>query len=137
MPGWDGLELCHRIRSRVDQPYIYVIMLTARTDRQDRLEGLHAGADDFLTKPVDHEELKVCVLIAHRIVGMQAELEEKNACLKALATTDPLTSTSARELLDGSDRALHHFKRTGRNRVTYSHFIEASAGPRSRTGSNR
>ena len=54
-------------------------MVTGRTDRLDRLEGLAAGADDFLTKPVDEEELVVRLAIAGRILGVQAELEEKNA----------------------------------------------------------
>src|SRR3954471_19808278 len=57
MPELDGLELCRRIRARRCRPYSYVIMLTGRTDRRDRLESLEAGADDFLTKPVDEDEL--------------------------------------------------------------------------------
>src|SRR5262245_23970556 len=71
MPELDGLELCRRIRARRDRPYSYVIMLTDRNGRQDRLEGLEAGADDFLTKPVNEEELAVRLVIARRSLGVQ------------------------------------------------------------------
>ena len=90
MPEMDGLELCRRIRARVQTPYIYIIMLTVRTNRQDRLEGLQAGADDFLTKPVDTDELTARLSIAQRILDVQADLERSNVRLKAMASTDPL-----------------------------------------------
>src|SRR5262245_32638303 len=78
MPRLDGPELCRRIRGRQGSPYTYIILLTGRDGRLDRLKGLAAGADDFLTKPVDREELAVRLAIARRILGVQAELEEKN-----------------------------------------------------------
>jgi CheY-like chemotaxis protein len=53
MPGLDGLELCRRIRGRTGQPYTYFVLLTGRVGRDDRLEALAAGADDFLAKPFD------------------------------------------------------------------------------------
>jgi diguanylate cyclase (GGDEF)-like protein len=74
-------------------------MLTCRTGRENRLEGLAAGADDFLTKPVDLEELAVRLAIANRILGVQAELEEKNARLYEIASTDPLTGLANRRRL--------------------------------------
>src|SRR5262245_7748977 len=72
MPDVDGPELCRRIRGRVADPYRYVIMVTAHSERAQRLEGLEAGADDFLTKPVDEEELLVRLAIARRILAVQA-----------------------------------------------------------------
>jgi diguanylate cyclase (GGDEF)-like protein len=99
MPEMDGLELCRRIRTRVGKPYIYIIMLTGRTKRQDRLEGLQAGADDFLTKPVDEDELTVRLVVAERILRMQSELEDKNARLEAMASTDALTGLANRRQL--------------------------------------
>ena len=57
MPGLDGLELCRRIRAMSDRPYTYVVVVTARGGQEDRLEALAAGADDFLTKPLDTREL--------------------------------------------------------------------------------
>src|SRR3954451_2500952 len=56
MPRMDGLEFCRRIRSRTNGSYVYVILVTARQQRKDRLEGLEAGADDFLVKPLDRAE---------------------------------------------------------------------------------
>src|SRR5262245_26466601 len=109
MPEIDGLELCRRIRARADALYIYVIMLTSRDSRDDRLEGLQAGADDFLTKPLDAGELVARLSIARRILAMQEQLrahaaqlaelhatlerqnsllERKNALLGELAVTD-------------------------------------------------
>src|SRR4051812_12607466 len=67
MPEMDGLELCRRIRDRVDPLYTYIILLTARDSRDDRLAGLQAGADDFLTKPLDAGELVARLNTARRI----------------------------------------------------------------------
>ena len=107
MPEMDGPELCRKIRAGRRHPYIYIIMVTGRTDRLDRLEGLAAGADDFLTKPVDEEELAVRLAIAGRILGVQAELEEKNALLQDMADLDPLTGlANRRRLSEGIDAAV-------------------------------
>jgi two-component system chemotaxis response regulator CheY len=101
MPGVDGLELCRWIRRRQGDPYRYIVMLTVRSERSHRLEGLEAGADDFLTKPVDEEELVIRLAIAKRILHMQGDLEEKNRRLAELAITDPLTGLGNRRRLDG------------------------------------
>ena len=107
MPEVDGLELCRRIRARQGRPYNYVIIWTGRTGRSQRLQGLAAGADDFLSKPVDEDELAVRLVIAQRILGVQGELEEQNARLGALVTTDPLTGlANRRRLFEGTDVAL-------------------------------
>ncbi len=96
MPGMDGLELCRRIRSRRESPYVYIILLTCRGDRNDRLEGMAAGADDFLAKPLDLEELSVRLSVANRILDVQSELEERNSFLARQAMTDPLTGLANR-----------------------------------------
>jgi two-component system, OmpR family, response regulator QseB len=57
MPGIDGVEICRRLRSLHREPYIYILLLTARTESQDLIEGMDAGADDYLTKPFDLDEL--------------------------------------------------------------------------------
>jgi diguanylate cyclase (GGDEF)-like protein len=96
MPGLDGLELCRRIRGRGKVRYTYVVLVTGRVGDEDRLLALDAGADDFLAKPVDIRELAARLKIARRILGMQSELERKNAELIELATTDALTGLGNR-----------------------------------------
>ena len=96
MPGLDGPSLCRRIRERQGGSYTYVILLTVLGGRSDRMEGLRAGADDFLVKPVDAEELASRLEIARRILEMQARLERQNERLEELAATDELTGLSNR-----------------------------------------
>lgn len=76
MPRMDGAELCRKIRSQENVPYIYFIMLSARDGREDKLEGLKAGADDFIVKPPNPAELVARLQIAQRIVQMQTEGRE-------------------------------------------------------------
>ena len=64
MPDMDGAALCSKIRATRRHPYIYIIMVTGRMERLERLQGLAAGADDFLSKPVDEDELIVRLAIA-------------------------------------------------------------------------
>ncbi|MBV9124499.1 MAG: response regulator, partial [Planctomycetes bacterium] len=58
MPGMDGLQVCREVRNLKDRPYVYLILLTAKDRKEDIIEGLEAGADDYLTKPFDAYELK-------------------------------------------------------------------------------
>ena len=96
MPGLDGPSLCRRIRGLGDSPYTYIILNSVRDRRLDRMEGLRAGADDFLVKPFDAEELAVRLEIARRILSVQERLERQNARLTELATTDDLTGLANR-----------------------------------------
>jgi diguanylate cyclase (GGDEF)-like protein len=96
MPGVDGLELCRRIRATDLGRYIYVILLTSRARRDDKLEGLRAGADDFLVKPPDPDELAVRLEIASRIVAVHQTLARQNARLTDLANLDELTGVKNR-----------------------------------------
>jgi diguanylate cyclase (GGDEF)-like protein len=96
MPGLDGPTLCRRIRAVGDSPYTYIIMLSVRDRRADRMEGLRAGADDFLVKPFEADELTVRLEIARRIISIQEQLERQNARLTELATTDDLTGLANR-----------------------------------------
>jgi two-component system chemotaxis response regulator CheY len=108
MPGLDGPGLCQRIRARDQGSYTYVILLSVRGNRMDRMEGLCAGADDYLVKPVDKEELAVRLEIARRILDVQAKLQVQNARLLEVATTDELTGL--------------------RNRAAFRRALEASFG---------
>lgn len=91
MPGIDGLEVCRRARARTAAGPLYIILLTARTDPQDTIDGLGAGADDFVTKPFDAAELRARVGVGVRVVALQAELAGRIADLEqALARVDQL-----------------------------------------------
>jgi two-component system, cell cycle response regulator len=95
MPDMNGLELCRRIRAR-EGHYTYFILLTSRDNNGTRLEGLRAGADDFLSKPANLDELAVHLEMARRILETQEELQRKNERLEALAITDGLTELNNR-----------------------------------------
>src|SRR5438093_3938783 len=69
MPEIDGLELCRRIRKHKQSKYTYVIMITALIGKKDYLEGMEAGADDFVTKPFDADELRARLRVAERILS--------------------------------------------------------------------
>lgn len=74
MPEVDGLTLCREIRKRSESTYIYVILLTSRDSRADVVAGFEAGADDYLTKPCDPEELRARLRAGVRILGLQDKL---------------------------------------------------------------
>ncbi|HHL40195.1 MAG TPA: diguanylate cyclase [Deltaproteobacteria bacterium] len=91
MPGMDGIELCRRVRGQGREPYVYIIMLTTKDRKEDIVAGIEAGADDYLTKPFDSQELKVRLKAGVRIVDLEARLIEAREALKIQATHDPLT----------------------------------------------
>lgn len=84
MPGVDGLELCRRVKMLERQTPIYVILLTARDEQVDILHGFDAGADDYITKPFDENELRARVRVAERLVNIQEELAISNNELRAV-----------------------------------------------------
>jgi DNA-binding response OmpR family regulator len=74
MPGMDGLEICRRIRADSRTPPTYLILLTARGSRGDIVTGLEAGADDYITKPFDQDELRARIGVGVRVVELQRTL---------------------------------------------------------------
>jgi two-component system chemotaxis response regulator CheY len=103
MPGMDGLELCRRVRDDRRNTYTYFIFLTALGDREHLLQGLEAGADDYLSKPLDRDELGMRLTSAlrvtelHRRLAVQnEELEKLNRMLFEQSRQDPLTSLGNR-----------------------------------------
>jgi diguanylate cyclase (GGDEF)-like protein len=91
MPGLDGVELCRRVRSKGHEPYVYCILLTALNREADLVAGMEAGADDYLTKPFNAEELRVRLRAGRRIIEQQEELIAAREALRIKATHDPLT----------------------------------------------
>lgn len=92
MPKMDGLELCRKIRSHQTLPYCFIILLSIRTESKDIVRGLNAGADDYLMKPYNSDELQSRILTGARILRLQRELESANQRLRIKASTDGLTS---------------------------------------------
>jgi putative two-component system response regulator len=72
MPGMTGVELCRRIRERYSSGYVYIILLTARRGTTNIVEGLNAGADDFITKPFEPQELNVRIHVGSRILSLES-----------------------------------------------------------------
>jgi len=91
MPGMTGLEVCRRIRQRGSEPYIYILLLTSKSQKEDLIEGMDAGADDYITKPFDQNELQVRLRAGTRLVELQAELLKAREDLRDQATRDSLT----------------------------------------------
>ena len=81
MPGVDGIELCRRIRADRRVQYTYIIMLTALGGKGDYLEGMNAGADDFVTKPFDAEGLKARLHAAERLLSLQSTVHQLEGLL--------------------------------------------------------
>jgi diguanylate cyclase (GGDEF)-like protein len=100
MPDLTGIEICKHIRSRTHASYTYIILLTGKSEKESVVEGLAAGADDYLTKPFHPEELIARVGVGLRIVELQREIEVKNALLQELALTDALTSLPNRRAIE-------------------------------------
>jgi len=77
MPEIDGLDVCRRIRANAGVPYVYILVLTAKGRKEDLVEGLDAGADDFLTKPFDPQELRSRLRVGQRTLDLEAALRTK------------------------------------------------------------
>jgi two-component system, cell cycle response regulator len=101
MPGMDGLELCRMIRVRDMLPYQYILLVTAKDAKQDLVRGLQAGADDYLSKPFDKNELRARLRTGRRILTLQDEQAKIREELHFQATHDGLTGIwNRRAILD-------------------------------------
>jgi two-component system, cell cycle response regulator len=92
MPELDGLGVCHEIRDRHDESYVYILLLTSRESHEDIVAGLKAGADDYLTKPCHPAELKARLQAGRRILMLEDKLVEAREAMRFKATHDALTT---------------------------------------------
>jgi two-component system cell cycle response regulator len=88
MPEADGFELCRRIRQHKQSKYTYIIIITALIGKKDYLEGMEAGADDFVTKPFDPDELKARLRVAERIISFQEQAAVAEQTLQKTSNLD-------------------------------------------------
>ena len=96
MPGLTGPQVCEMVRQKGGDAYVYILLLTGRTQREDVIEGMTAGADDYVVKPFDQQELKVRIRAGRRIVELQDELLSAREALLKQATHDALTGLKNR-----------------------------------------
>jgi two-component system cell cycle response regulator len=114
MPDLSGLELCELLRGDASRGYTYIIVLTAKAEKDSVVKGLGAGADDYLTKPFDTDELLARIGVGCRIVDLHREIATKNQQLEEMAHTDSLTCLpNRRGLEDWAIRQLRGAARHG------------------------
>lgn len=99
MPDVTGLQVCAQIRHDQDS-YIYIVLLTSNSEKNQIIEGLAAGADDYLTKPFHPGELLARVAVGRRIVELHRQIQAKNRSLEDLALADPLTGLPNRRAIE-------------------------------------
>ena len=133
MPGMSGPDVCRHVRQLAGERYTYILLVTSRADKQDLIEGMEAGADDYITKPFDQNELKVRLGPGRRIVELQDALLEAQEALREQATVDSLTRLWNRrtilDLLDGELARAHRARaHTGIVLADLDHFKSVNDG---------
>ena len=122
MPEMDGIELCRHVRSETGRAYTYFVLLTASTEKARRLRAMQAGADDYLTKPLDADELRLRLIAAQRVgtayrklVEQQDKIQRINRALYEDGRRDPLTGVGNRSRMEEDLEALRsRLERYGR-----------------------
>ena len=114
MPGLEGLEVCRRLRKKETTNPSYVILLTGRDEKSDIVQGLEAGANDYIAKPYDNSELQARIRVGQRMLELQASLLETQTALAFQATHDALTGIfNRRAILEQLTREVSRALRQG------------------------
>lgn len=111
MPGMNGIEVCHKLREQPNQTPPYLILLTAKRDKADIVAGLNAGADDYLSKPFEPDELRARIAVGRRVLKLQRSLADRLVELN--------TTLTERGLIE---------KSLGESEKRYRHLVENSQG---------
>jgi DNA-binding response OmpR family regulator len=130
MPGMDGTALSAFLRERADGDSFYILLLTAKTQKEDIVAGLQAGADDYITKPFHHEELRARIDTGRRIVDLQRRLSDRIAELEgALAEVEELSGllpicSYCKRIREGKDywESVEQYI-AGRSKAQFSHAV--------------
>jgi two-component system, cell cycle response regulator len=91
MPGQNGLDVCRALRKLRPEPYTYILLLTAKESKESVVEGLESGADDYLTKPFNPQELKARIRVGLRLLDLEDNLVQAREAMRFKATHDTLT----------------------------------------------
>ncbi len=115
MPGMDGIDVCRKVREELTGPYIYMLLLTSKREKEDIVRGMAAGADDYVSKPFDPQELQVRLKAGERIIDLQEKLLYAQQELQYMATHDNLSGLQNRfAILEALRRELSRARREGR-----------------------
>lgn len=114
MPGVDGIQICRQLRQNTGDPYTYILLLTANQAKDEIVQGLEAGADDYVTKPFEPQELRVRLRNGKRIIHLLQQLTSAREALRDLAARDPLTGLwNHNSIIELLDKELQRAQRQG------------------------
>jgi two-component system cell cycle response regulator len=112
MPGRNGVDVCRALRKQHSESYIYILLLTAKDEKESVVEGLESGADDYLTKPFNPQELKARIRVGLRVLNLEDNLVQAREAMRFKATHDMLTGVWNRgAILEAMDREMSRSKR--------------------------
>jgi len=114
MPGQNGVDVCRALRRERPEPYTYILLLTARDAKDGVVEGLESGADDYLTKPFNPQELKARIRVGLRLLQLEDNLVQAREAMRFKATHDPLTGVWNRgAILETLEKEIWRARREG------------------------
>jgi len=114
MPGQNGIDVCRKMRRHRPEPYTYIVLLTANDAKENVVEGLESGADDYLTKPFHFEELKARLRVGLRLLELEDNLVQAREAMRFKATHDTLTGVWNRgAIVEMLDREINRSRREG------------------------
>src|SRR5579864_4813944 len=112
MPGQNGVDVCRVLRKQRPEPYTYILLLTAKDAKESVVEGLESGADDYLTKPFNPQELKARIRVGLRVLELEDNLVQAREAMRFKATHDTLTGVWNRgAILETLDREINRSHR--------------------------